>query len=162
MARQVIDITRRQLLLGAGGAMLALPVLPSLLEKSAYGQDPIYERKPRLYWLCTDHGAAFETSMFPSPALAANKQMLFADHQIGSGALSSSLNGDRRVLSPILSASSSRFSEALLGKMNVLYGLDVPFYIAHNTGLHLGNYARNDGNGGDGGEVQAFPRLTID
>ena len=46
--------------------------------------------------------------------------------------------------------------------MNVLWGLDVPFYIAHNTGLHLGNYARNDGNGGDGKAVQAFPRPTID
>jgi hypothetical protein len=162
MARQIIDITRRQMLLGTGGVMLALPVLPSLLEKTAYGQDATYTRKPRLYWLCTDHGAAFESSMFPAASLAKNRQALFPDHDIGSGALTSTLNGDDRVVSPILSGSSSRFSEALLGKMNVLYGLDVPFYIAHNTGLHLGNYARNDGNGGDGGEVQAFPRPTID
>jgi hypothetical protein len=162
MARQVIDITRRQVLLGAGGAMLALPVLPSLLEKTAYGQDPIYTRKPRLYWLCTDHGAAFESSMFPSPALATTKQALFADHEIGSGALTSTLEGETRAVCPILSGSSSKLTEALIAKMNVLYGLDVPFYIAHNTGLHLGNYARNDGNGGDGGAVQAFPRPTID
>jgi hypothetical protein len=162
MPRQVIDITRRQMLLGAGGAMLALPVLPSLLEKTAYGQSPTYTRKPRLYWLCTDHGAAFESSMFPAASLAGSRQQLFADHEIGSGALTSSVNGDARVLSPILSASSSRFTEALLAKMNVLYGLDVPFYIAHNTGLHLGNYARNDGNGGDGKAVQSDPRPTID
>jgi hypothetical protein len=38
--------------------------------------------------------------------------------------------------------------------MNVLRGLDVPWYLAHNTGL-LGNFARNDANGGDGGAVQA-------
>jgi hypothetical protein len=44
----------------------------------------------------------------------------------------------------------------------VLWGLDVPFYIAHNTGLHLGNYARNDGNGDEGKAVQAYPRPTID
>jgi hypothetical protein len=162
MKRQVIDITRRQLLLGAGGAMLALPVLPSLLEKSAYGQDPIYTRKPRLYWLCTDHGAAFESSMFPAPSVASTRTSLFSDHEIGAGALTSTVSGDARVVSPILSASSSRFSEQLLGKMNVLYGLDVPFYIAHNTGLHLGNYARNDGNGGDGLAVQSSPRPTID
>jgi hypothetical protein len=162
MARQVIDISRRQLLLGAGGAMLALPVLPSLLETTAYGADPTYKRRPRLYWLCTDHGGAFESSMFPSAALASNRQQLFPDHEIGAGALTSSVNGDARVVSPILSASSSRFSETLLGKMNVLYGLDVPFYIAHNTGLHLGNYARNDGNGGDGKAVQSDPRPTID
>jgi hypothetical protein len=100
--------------------------------------------------------------MFPSASLASNRQALFADHDIGSGPLTSTLNGDARVVSPILSGASSTFTEALLAKMNVLYGLDVPFYIAHNTGLHLGNYARNDGNGGDGGAVQAFPRPTID
>jgi hypothetical protein len=162
MARQVIDITRRQMLVGAGGVMLALPILPSLLEKTAYGQDPTYTRKPRLYWLCSDHGAAFETNMFPAPSLASNRQKLFADHEIGSGALTSRVDGDARAVSPILSGSASTFTEALVGKMNVLYGLDVPFYIAHNTGLHLGNYARNDGNGGDGQAVQAFPRPTID
>src|SRR6185503_16812004 len=57
---------------------------------------------------------------------------------------------------------SSALSAALVAKMNVLWGLDVPFYIAHNTGLHLGNYARNDGNGGDGKAVQSSPRPTID
>jgi len=150
------------MLLGTGGVMLALPILPSLLEKTAYGQDATYTRKPRLYWLCTDHGAAFESSMFPSAALATNRQALFAGHDIGSGTLSSTISGDKRVVSPILSGASSTFTEALQAKMNVLYGLDVPFYIAHNTGLHLGNYARNDGNGGDGGAVQAFPRPTID
>ena len=62
----------------------------------------------------------------------------------------------------MLRAPSSALSAALVAKMNVLWGLDVPFYIAHNTGLHLGNYARNDGNGGDGKAVQAFPRPTID
>jgi hypothetical protein len=162
MARPVIDITRRQLLVGLGGATLALPVLPSLLTKTAYGQDPTYTRKPRLYWLCTDHGAAFESSMFPSAAMLTNKQALFADHQIASGALSSTVQGQTRAVSAILSADSSRLSEALVAKMNVLYGLDVPFYIAHNTGLHLGNYARNDGNGGDGAAVQSSPRPTID
>jgi len=29
--------------------------------------------------------------------------------------------------------------------MNVLRGLDIPFYISHHTGGYLGNYARNDG-----------------
>lgn len=162
MARRVIDVTRRQVLLGAGGAMLALPVLPSLLSKTAYGQDPVYTRKPRLYWLCTDHGAAFESSLFPSASLLTTRQDLFADHRIACGALTSTLQGETRAVSPILSGSSGTLTEALVAKMNVLYGLDVPFYIAHNTGLHLGNYARNDGNGDDGKQVQAFPRPTID
>src|SRR6187455_284974 len=96
MARQIIDITRRQMLLGTGGVMLALPILPSLLEKTAYGQDPTYTRKPRLYWLCTDHGAAFESSMFPAASMLSAKQALFADHEIGSGALVGSVQGDKR------------------------------------------------------------------
>lgn len=54
-------------------------------------------------------------------------------------------------------------SAALVAKMNVLRGLDVPWYIGHNTGLHLGNFARNDGNGGDNLVVAAMGmRPTID
>jgi hypothetical protein len=61
-----------------------------------------------------------------------------------------------------LSAKSSALTDRLVSKMNVLRGLDVPFYIAHNTGLHLGNYARNDGAGADGEAAQKNPRPTID
>jgi hypothetical protein len=42
--RQVIDISRRQMLRGIGGATLALPVLPSLLCKTAYAADPVSNR----------------------------------------------------------------------------------------------------------------------
>ncbi len=37
----VIDVSRRQVLVGLGGATLALPVLPSLLTRTAYGADPV-------------------------------------------------------------------------------------------------------------------------
>jgi hypothetical protein len=162
MARRIIDVTRRQMLVGLGGATLALPVLPSLLSKTAYGADPVFTRRPRLYWMTTDHGGAFESSMFPSSSLLTTDGEIFADHAMRSGALSAEVGSGKRTLSPILSADETRFSSALLGKMNVLHGLDVPFYIAHNTGLHLGNYARNDGNGADGVAVQDDPRPTID
>lgn len=162
MARRTIDVTRRQLLVGLGGATLALPVLPSLLTKTAFGQDPTYTRRPRLYWVTTDHGGAFEKSMFPDAALLTESTPLFTDHSVRHGVLTSSVSGSNRAVSPILSGASSRFSESLVSKMNVLYGLDVPFYIAHNTGLHLGNYARNNGDGNDGKAVQGDPRPTID
>ncbi|HTQ03661.1 MAG TPA: DUF1552 domain-containing protein [Polyangiaceae bacterium] len=162
MARRVIDITRRQFLLGAGGVTVALPILPSLLTKTAYGADPTYTRAPRLYWLTSEHGGAFESSMFPSPSLLTQSQNLYSDHVVRSGALVPTTSGSNTVVSPVLSANSSVFTPALVAKMNVLWGLDVPFYIAHNTGLHLGNYARNDGNGDEGKAVQAFPRPTID
>ncbi len=162
MARRVIDITRRQLLLGTAGVTMGLPILPSLLTKSAYGADPVFTRAPRLYWLTSDHGGAFESSMFPSPSLLNQSQNLYSDHTVRSGALVPTTDGDSTVLSAVLRAKSSVFTPSLLSKMNVLWGLDVPFYIAHNTGLHLGNYARNDGNGDEGKDVQKFPRPTID
>jgi len=160
--RQVIDISRRQMLRGIGGATLALPVLPSLLCKTAYAADPVFTRPPRLWWVTTEHGGAFEASMFPSTSLLTNSLALYSDHTVKSGTLTSTTSGSDTVVSPVLRAPSSSLSAALVAKMNVLWGLDVPFYIAHNTGLHLGNYARNDGNGGDGKAVQAFPRPTID
>ena len=55
MARQIIDISRRQVLKGVGGATLALPILPSLLCRTAYGADPVFTRPPRLYWVTTEH-----------------------------------------------------------------------------------------------------------
>lgn len=158
--RRVVDISRRQFLTGLGGATLALPFLPSLLK--AQMVDPIFTRPPRLFWLCTDHGGAFESSMFPSSSLLTERSMLFGDHEIAAGALSAMTEGSDTVISSVLRAPSSTLTPSLVSKMNVLYGLDVPFYIAHNTGLHLGNYARNDGNGNDGVAVQADPRPTID
>src|SRR3954471_4064191 len=160
--RQVIDISRRQMLRGIGGAQLALAVLPSLLCKTAYAADPIFTRPPRLWWVTTDHGGAFESNMFPSPSVLTASQALYSDHTVKSGALVPTTSGSDTLVSLGLRAPSSPLSAALVAKMNVLWGLDVPFYIAHNTGLHLGNYARNDGNGNDGKAVQAFPRPTID
>ncbi len=144
------------------GAAVALPILPSLLTKTAYGADPVFTRAPRLYWVTTEHGGAFEASMFPSQSLLWNSVALFSDHAVRSGTLTGTAQGDSLGVSAVLRAGSAALTPALLAKMNVLHGLDVPFYIAHNTGLHLGNYARNDGNGSDGKAVQSYPRPTID
>ncbi len=162
MAKRVIDTTRRQILRGAAGFTLTLPFLPSLAEKSAFAGDALYVARPRLFWFGTDHGGAFEANMFPDASLLTNTMDLFPDHKVSSGALKAQVAGGRSTISPILSASSSALTGKLLAKMNVLRGLDVPFYIGHSTGIHLGNYARNDGNGADGTAVQGTPRPTID
>ncbi|HET9957750.1 MAG TPA: DUF1552 domain-containing protein [Polyangiaceae bacterium] len=162
MAKRIIDISRRQFLVGLAGTTLALPVMPSLLTRNAYGQDPTFVRKPRLFWVSTSHGGAFESSMFPGAEVLTGKGQVFADHGFRYGSAVGRVEAGRRAVSAVLSADASRFSEGLAKKMNVLHGLDVPFYIAHNTGLHLGNYARNDGNGADGKNVQKDPRPTID
>lgn len=159
---KVIDVTRRQVLRGLGGVVVGLPLLPSLLVRKAYGADPVFKRAPRLYWVTSDHGGAFESSMFPSTSLLDTNTSLFSDHRVRSGALKLTSQDGKSVVSPVLQASDSVLTSSLVSKMNVLAGLDVPFYIAHSTGIHLGNYARNDGNGNDGKAVQAYPRPTID
>jgi hypothetical protein len=155
------EVTRRQVLRGVGGTVVALPFLPSLLPGRAYGADPVPARQPRMFWITTEHGGAFETNMFPSASLT-NSVAMFSDHTVKSGALVATTSGTDAVLSPVLRAPSSSLTSSVIAKMNVLYGLDVPFYIAHNTGLHLGNYARNNGDGNDGKAVQSSPRPTID
>src|SRR6187549_966091 len=106
MTRRVIDLSRRQVLTGLGGAILALPVLPSLLTKTAYGADPVFTRPPRLYWVTTEHGGAFEASLFPSPSLLTESAALFSDHTVRSGKLQAKIEGSDAVLSAVLRASS--------------------------------------------------------
>ncbi|HTU57871.1 MAG TPA: hypothetical protein VMF89_05545, partial [Polyangiales bacterium] len=100
--RRVIPLTRRQFLVGTAGFSLALPVLPSLLVSTAYGADPQFVRRPRLYWLTTNHGAAFESNFFPSVAALDRSHALFADHNVRAGTLSATVERGRAVLSPVL------------------------------------------------------------
>jgi hypothetical protein len=164
MTRRVIPCTRRQFLLGAGGFSLALPLLPSLLVDKAYGADPVLLRRPRLYWLTTNHGAAFESAFFPSAAPLTESHALFSDHAVAAGALAPSpaSTSARTVISPILQAPSDVLSPQRLAQLNVLRGIDIPFGIGHHQGGHLGNYARNDAVGGIAFEAQSEPRPTVD
>lgn len=161
MTRRVIPLTRRQFLLGASGFTLALPTLSSLFVSKAYGADPIFVRRPRLYWLATNHGAAFERSFFPEAPRTETRD-LFADHPIAAGALQATREGASTSLSPILSAPNALWSDARVAQINVLRGLDISFGIGHHAGGHLGNFANNEGLGGAALQAQAFPRPTID
>jgi hypothetical protein len=153
-------LTRRQVLRGAGGFTLAIPFLPSLLPRSARAAAA---PRPRLFWMGTDHGGCWDSNFFPSTAGLTNSAASPAGHTVVSGPLTATTANGRTTLSPVLDASSSVLTAKLLAKMNVLRGLDVPWYIAHNTGLHLGNFARNDNNGDCGAAVTALGnRPTID
>lgn len=157
-------LSRRHFLTGASGFTLALPVLSSLLADKAYGADPVLARRPRLFFLTTNHGAAFERSFFPSDSPLAETHALFGDHAVSAGALratSTSMPG-QTVLSPILQAPSIVLSQRRVAQLNVLRGIDIPFGIGHHTGGHLGNYARNDAVGGVAFDAQSEPRPTID
>src|SRR5690606_37386573 len=150
-------ITRRQVLVGAGGFSLGLPFLPSLVPGPAFAQDPEFVQPPRFLMLTSDHGGVFESAMFPDESLLTETLDLYSGHQISQGTLVRSVNGDRAEVAPMLSGPADVLTEALVGKMNVLRGLDIPFYIAHHTGGHLGNFARNDGNGEQGQGLGPMP-----
>jgi hypothetical protein len=150
------------MLRGAAGFGLALPFLPSLFPRQASGQEPTIARLPRFLAMTTEHGGLRESAMYPADSVLTQSQDLYPGLTIRHGNLSRTDQGGTARLSDVLSGPSDRLTSTLASKMNVLRGLDIPFYIAHHTGGHLGNYARNDGNGSDGKEIQQFHMPTID
>ena len=139
----VVVINRRQFLVGSGGAMLALPVLTSLLPATARAQAS--RPRPRFIAMASSHGCVSEENMYPSSPQP-DVLKLFSDHEVHRGNLALNVNSGRATLSRVLSAPSSKFTQQLASKMNVIRGLDVSWSLGHHTGGHLGNFARNDTN----------------
>jgi len=144
----VVNRSRRQFLVGTGGFTLALPFLPSLFANTAEAQ--AYTAKPRFVGMATHHGGAWGRHMFPAEALLTESSQLYSDHQIKKGTLKATASGGRSSLCTVLSGPSALLSDKMVAKMNVLRGLDVAFYLSHNTGGHLGNYARSDRESAEG------------
>ena len=151
---------RRMFLSGAAGFTLAIPFLPSLLKNEAHAA-PSGGKAKRFVAFATDHGGIWQPSMYPADAVLTASQS-YAGHDIRRGSLPLDVSGGKAAISPVLSGSSDVLTSALAGKINLLRGLDVPFYLAHHRGGHLGNYSNNDANGLDGATVQGSPRATID
>ena len=154
-----MTISRRQLLRGAAGFSLAIPFLPSLLAPTR--ADAAVTGMRRFVQFCSSHGGIWGSNMYPADTTL-TQSLAYAGRTVRRGALTVSAQGADAQLSPVLRGPSGALTQGLASKMNVLRGLDVPFYIAHHTGGHLGNFARNDGNGSDGVAMQAFPTPTID
>lgn len=152
-------LSRRQVLVGASGFALGLPFLRSLWPREA-GAAPTGET--RFVAFASDHGGIDEAAMFPQSAILSETTGLYTGHDVRRGDLALTSDGALASVSEILAGPSDRFTASLLSKMNVVRGLDIPWYIAHHTGGHLGNFARNDGNGTDGAAVQASAMPTID
>ncbi|MEM1417695.1 MAG: DUF1552 domain-containing protein [Myxococcota bacterium] len=135
---------RRWMLIG-GGAALAIPALPSLLRPSrARAQDGAAPR--RMVVFNTEHGGIWNETMYP--ATLPSQPLAHPLHTVHQSPLTSRLEGSERVISDLLRAPASSLSEALVGKMNLLRGMDVPFYYGHAR-HSLGNYGRmsNDNTG---------------
>jgi hypothetical protein len=155
------QLTRRHVLRGAAGFTLALPILRSLQPRGAWAGDPPFAANPRFVAFATEHGGVWEQNMYPAAATLTDNQS-YAGRTIRRGDLAASVANGVATVSPVMSGPSDVLTDALVAKLNVLRGLDHPFYIGHHRGGHLGNYAANDGNGTDGQVVQAYPRPTID
>jgi Protein of unknown function (DUF1552) len=152
--------TRRQFLRGAGGFSLALPFLPSLLERSE-ARAATATPKKRFVQFCTQHGAIWGGNMYPDAATLTDS-LTYAARTVKRGKLALKTAAGTSQLSAVLRGPQALLTPTLAGKMNVLRGCDVPWYIGHHTGGHLGNFARNDGNGKDGQYMQAYATPTID
>jgi hypothetical protein len=148
----VMRLNRRLLLRGAGGALLALPILPSLLTSREAQAQATAPSKCFVHFR-TPHGGISTANMWPSDA--ALTETLPYTHEVRRGPLTASSNGANAVISPVLSANASVLSPALVAKMNILRGLDIPTYMAHNFGGALGYYDADKGTPDE-------PRATVD
>jgi hypothetical protein len=158
-SNQPIRLGRRHFLAGLGGFALAIPFLSSLEKPARAGGA---SGRPRFFYLGTDHGGCWDTSFFPTTPTPKTATVT-PGHVVVSGPLSAKVASGKATISEVLSAGATALTPALVGKMNLLRGLDVPWYIAHNTGQHLGNFARNDNNGSEGAAVSTLGmRPTID
>jgi hypothetical protein len=148
-----VSIDRRLFLRGAGGTLLALPLLPSLFKSGAAFAQAAGSRKCFVHFR-TPHGGISTPNMWPADS--ALTQKLTYLHEIRRGALTAPVNGaGDAVLSPVLTAKATVMTPSLLAKMNILRGLDIPTDIVHNFGGPLGYYDRDH-------QAPSQPRATID
>ncbi|HET9957206.1 MAG TPA: hypothetical protein VFQ61_22065, partial [Polyangiaceae bacterium] len=143
---------RRLFLRGAGGAVLALPVLPSLLHPRAARAEASAAPKCFVHFR-TPHGGVSTSNMWPADSALTETSSY--THEIRRGALSANVSNGTSSVSPVLSASSGVLTPALLAKMNILRGLDIPTAMAHNFGAALGYYDVDH-------QTPARPTATVD
>jgi hypothetical protein len=137
-------LTRRQFLLGTGGAALALPLLPSLLPRDAEAQAVATDASQRYFAHMTTWHGVFQDQFFGSLLeQAPTATMQFAGVTVRSAPLASTTQGDRTVISDCLRARSSALSPRILSLMNVINGLDFPKSPGHNRGGPLGYYGES-------------------
>jgi len=148
----LVRVNRRLFLRGAGGFLLALPSLPSLLEPRVARAEAATAPKCFVHFR-TPHGGVSTANMWPGDA--ALSEMRSYTHDVRRGDLTANLVGGNSMVSPVLSASSGVLTPSLLAKMNILRGLDIPVAMAHNFGAALGYYDVDH-------QTPARPTATVD
>ena len=156
-----MTLSRRFVLRGMG-ATVALPLLPSLLSPREAKAAPA-EVRPCFVSFSTNHGGIWAKNMFPTAPASGVETLTYAGRVSRCFPLVAARASGQASLSPVLTAPDAKLTPALVSKMFTVQGFGVPFYLAHNTGGALGNYARCDGNGDDAVAAQtAALRPTID
>ncbi len=139
-----VNTDRRRFLAGAGGATLALPVLPSLFMPQE-AQAQVQSLKCMAVYM-TGHGGLGQKDMFPADA-ALTQNMNYAGHAVRRGDLKLTAVGNDVQFSNVCRAAAADLTPALLAKGNIINGVDVPFWLDHNSGGAMGNWG--DTNVGD-------------
>jgi hypothetical protein len=130
-------VNRRQILRGAGGFTLGLPFLPSLIERQSQAAD--LSRQPVFAAINSVHGGCKSENMYPSDALLSQSKELFPGHTAKFGDLAAGVSNGQ--LSRVMKGAG--LTPQLAAKLNVIRGIDYPYYSGHHSG-QLGNYAVND------------------
>jgi hypothetical protein len=139
---RTITVQRRQFLRGAG-VSLALPFLPSLYPGKSYGVTLVLPVRRRYFTTFSLNGCIRRASFFPSDESSATSFPILTGLVGHRGSLQSRVQGDERVISDVLRAPASKLSEALVARMNVLSGLDIPFNFNHNC-IHPSGFYYTD------------------
>jgi hypothetical protein len=148
----VVALDRRLFLRGASGALLALPLLPSLFRSKVALAQAAQATKCFVHFR-TPHGAVSTANMWPADTALSEKTTY--THEIRRGALTAVSSGGNSAISPVLSASSTVLTPSVVAKMNILRGLDIPIAMAHNFGAALGYYDVDH-------QTPKDPRATVD
>lgn len=153
---EIKPLTRRMLLRGTGGIAVAMPFLPSLAPRSQAGET--LGAPKRFISLTTGHGGAWGQFQYPGDDTLTEQQS-YTGHTIRRGDLVSTVGDGVRQICPILSGDANVLTDEMVGKISVLRGLDIPFYISHHFGGCMGNY---DATTNEEVRVNLTARPTID
>jgi hypothetical protein len=147
-------MNRRQFLRGAGGAILAIPFLPSITTRAfASCSDPGAIPK-HFFGIGTGHGGVWGNNMYPADSLL-TQAVDYAGRQVRYGNLPAG-----SVLSPMCTAQA--LTPELIAKFNILRAIDIPYRISHHSGGYLGNFAGTVGSTIASTDASKFKTATID
>lgn len=132
-------LRRRQFLIGSGGALLALPLLPSLLPREVRAASETGAAAERFFVHMTTWHGVFQSPFYGpllnlTPAQTANAGGV----AVRAAPLLAGGSGGRTVVSDILQGSSGNLTARMVSRMNVINGLDYHTSVGHNRGLSIG------------------------